>query len=332
MSAARQVSAGRYSSGTECQAVHALIDCVAPLVRDLRERGLVSSYFFVNHWADAHIRLRLRPTGLDHLDEIGRTAESAMARFLARHEPAPDEPEDCLTVDHLVLLYTDEERGWISEDTARHLPGRTGGRVRYLRHEPEYDRYGGPAGIELAEWHFEHSSDVVLDLAQSVDAHTRQVMLGLSAQLIMIMTAAFLPDTPRLAAYLAELGHGASSGCPDADTDDDEVSSLLRGRFAEIRAAAADPTGEGAAGYRPGDPGGDWARHCHELHGRVQELRRAGELVFPSPAGRLAAVTDEDDLLPRLLTPYLRATNNRLGAGPADETYVAHLLARALGA
>ena len=33
----------------------------------------------------------------------------------------------------------------------------------YEPYEPEYGKYGGPAGVALAEWHFEHSSDLVID-------------------------------------------------------------------------------------------------------------------------------------------------------------------------
>lgn len=308
-----QLSTGRHSEPKiECQAVHALIDCVAPLVRDLRERGLVSSYFYVNHWAQSHIRLRFKPTSPDHLDEVCRAADAAMSRFLAKREPDPGEPEDCLAVDHLVLLYADEERRWISESAPS--------RVRFVRYEPEYGRYGGPAGVDLAEWHFECSSDLVLDLAQSVDAHTRLTMLGLCAQLIMIMSAAFLPDTDELAGYLADLG----ADHPDAAEPGWEgVVPVLRTRFAEVRAAMAAHDQEPAVA-RPADPGGDWLRHCHELRERTLELGRAGALMFPQPPD------SEADLLVRLLTPYLQATNNRLGASPADQAYVAHLLAMAL--
>ena len=328
MSPARQVSAGPHStSGTECQGLHALTDCVAPLIRDLRERGLIAGYFFVNRWADRHIRLRLTPIGVDDVDEVCRTAEAAMSRYLTRRAteaPRPpraprSEPDDCPTVEYLVLEYAATERPRIFGGPAADLQD---GSVRYHRYEPDGGHHGGPAGVDLAEWHFEHSSDLVLELVQSVDTHTRSTMLGLAAQLSMIMTAVFVPDTARLAAFLGRV----RPGDPDAAlTAYDQVGSVLRERFAEVRRAVA-PEGDGSPPDDAGlaGPAADWAQHCHELRDRVVELGGAGALVFrPDPAAGSEALT-------RLLAVYLHGTLNRLGATPADEAVLPYLLARAL--
>ncbi len=307
MSPAWQVSAGPHpTSGTECQALHALTDCVAPLVRDLRERGLVGGYFFVNRWPEQHIRLRLKPIGAGDVDEVSRTAEAAVARYLARR--APGLPGR--TVDHLVVEYADAERPPVGAG-----PG-TG--VRYERYEPQYGRYGGPAGLDLAEWHFERSSDLVLDLVHSVDTHTRSTMLGLTAQIAMIMSAVFLPDTDALVAHFDRA----------VLTDDEaryragyeQAGPALTTRFTELRrAVAADTEDTGLVGLTA-----DWVRHCQELSGRVGELERAGALAF--------APVPEVSVASWLLGSYLHGTANRLGASPADEAYLAYLLGRALRA
>ena len=64
----------------------------------------------------------------------------------------------------------------------------------YQPYEPEYGKYGGPAGVELAEWHFRHSSDLVIEAFRTLNVHLRTVTLGTSAQLMMVMAGAFLPD------------------------------------------------------------------------------------------------------------------------------------------
>ncbi len=71
-----------------------------------------------------------------------------------------------------------------------------------MPYEPEYGKYGGPAGIELAEWHFRHSSELVIDAFRTKNLHLRTVLLGTSAQLMTVMAAAFIPGERELADYL----------------------------------------------------------------------------------------------------------------------------------
>lgn len=325
MRSVRQITAGRPALETGCQPVYALIDCVAPLVRELRARGLVSSYFFVNQWSDGYVQLRLRPTSPDHLDEVFRVAEVALSRFLARH---PAATRGTPAVDRLELLYTDQERRWISGATSVPPSGRAGARLSYRSYQPDYDTYGGPAGVDLAEWHFEHSSDQVLELARSVGSSSSSTRLGLAVQLMMVLTAAFLPEVDELAGYLASRGGGAA-GATTPDAEWERAAPALRRRFGEIRTAVAahqlDGTGEeGCAVLAAAASVEGWARHCQQLRERVLELDQAGVFVFPGAAGTRGTT------LVRLLTPYLRATNNRLGVSLADEVHLARLLARAL--
>lgn len=314
-----------------------LTDCVAPLVRDLRTDGLIDRYFFIHYWIEGpHVRLRLRPSTADGTGEVRRRAETAVTAFLTER-PALYEPD----VERLggfydrmfEAEYTLEDRVRMFPDGA--MPIHPTNAFSYRPYEPEYGRYGGPDGIDLAEWHFEHSSDMVLDLVGTMNVHMRSVMLGLSAQMMMIMTSVFLSDIPTMRNYLERYHRYWGSAFGPSTTamtnryheNYASMSASLAERFAEIHSAVQGGRTDRLTAFRS-----RWAGHCAELRERVLTAGAAGGLVFPPRSGDGPArpVTAPSVLLPLLLTPYMHMTNNRLGTTPTDETYLAFLLMNSL--
>jgi hypothetical protein len=79
----------------------------------------------------------------------------------------------------------------------------------------------------------------------------------------------------------------------------------------------------------------EWLAHARELRGRLAALHARGELVFPPsprrPSSReTASALDLDSTTSVLLSSYIHMTNNRLGVSILDESYLAHLLSRAV--
>lgn len=326
-----------------------LTECVAPLVADLRDRGLLAGYFFINYWLEGpHVRLRLRPVTHDATAAVCQIAEAAIGEFLARRPALYAVDSDFLVSfydDMFRLEYSEEER------IARYgkdgkMPLRPNNTYHHIPYEPEYDKYGGPEGVALAEWHFEHSSDLVLDLIERTNLHLRTFTLGLATQLMMIMSATFLRDRGRIAAFMKRYHHfwydWFQLAAPKRDSayEDNyaEASDGLRRRFEEIFEAVTSGQGDQLTGF-----GRVWARHCAELRARVVAHAEQGRLLFPDPeefasyqAGsrpgvRREPVTDPDLALRVLLSPYMHMTNNRLGANVVDESYLSYLQFRMLG-
>src|SRR5688572_3809253 len=136
-----------------------LTDCVAPLVHDLRGRGLIERYFFINYWLEGpHVRLRLKPVNAAATAEVLRTAEEAIAGFLARRPALYEMDSDYQAFSQRMFRLEYGEQEWIAryghDGTAPIQPNNSYGMRQY---EPEYDKYGGPDGVALAEWHFEQS-------------------------------------------------------------------------------------------------------------------------------------------------------------------------------
>ncbi|MFF9428533.1 lantibiotic dehydratase C-terminal domain-containing protein [Streptomyces sp. NPDC014746] len=330
-----------------------LVDCVRPLVAALTEEGLLAGHFFINYWLEGpHVRLRLRPASPAASVEVRRRAEEALTAFL-RSRPALYEVDSGFLKDFYNALFDIEFPG---EDRRRYMGD--DGRMR-LRpnnsfsvepYAPEYAKYGGPAGVELAEWHFRHSSELVVDAFRTMNLHLRSVLLGTSAQLMMVMASCFLPEEERLADYLDgyyRFWHRAFPGTGFIGSEEyernyAETAPALGRRFAAVRAAVA----SGELGRLPSFLRG-WAEHCLELRARVAESTGRGELVFPLREGPAredtgqvraeaadavptAPLTHLPSVLPRLLSPYMHMTNNRLHVTIRDEAYLSFVLGQVL--
>lgn len=315
-----------------------ITQCVRPLVAELREQGLIAGHFFINYWLEGpHVRLRLRPSSRAATPLVRERAEAALDAFL-RTRPALYE----VTSDHL-LDYYDKlfQIEYPEGDRARYTDGDGRMRLRknntysYEPYEPEYDKYGGPAGVALAEWHFEHSSDMVAEVDRTMNVHLRTVRLGVSAQLMMVMAGCFLAEPEAVAGFMSgykSFWHRSFAGSgfveDTAYAHHYAVTADQVGRrFAQIGQALHHGTTESLPPFLR-----SWAGHCGELARRVREMVTDGELVFRSASrgGQRHPIGDPDEALRILLNPYIHMTNNRLGTTIGDESYLAYVIGRAI--
>ncbi|ONK09849.1 lantibiotic dehydratase C-terminal domain-containing protein [Streptomyces sp. MP131-18] len=330
----------------EWQAVHIyyaanprpmLLSCIRPLISRLTADRLLAGHFFINYWLEGpHVRLRLKPSEPGAEGEVRHRAEEAIDTFLARR-PALYEVDSGFLNQFYNQLFDIEFPGaeraaYLDADGRMNL--RPNNSRSWLPYEPEYGKYGGPAGVALAEWHFRHSSDLVIDAFRTKNLHLRTVLLGTSAQLMLVMSATFVRGDEELADYLDSyyaFWHRAFPGTgfigsTAYERKADEVTEDLARWYRRIRAAVSGEDGARLPAFLA-----RWAAHCAELRTRVRELAARGDLVFRSWDGeREEQVTDPDEALVRLLSPYLHMTNNRLHATIQDEAYLAHVLGRAL--
>lgn len=314
-----------------------IADCVKPLIDDLRGDGLLAGYFFINYWVEGpHLRLRLKPVTAAATEEVLGRARAAIAGFL-RVRPALYEAKSGVFAafynSQFDLEFSQEERARYLGPDGKMLI-RDNNTFSSEPYEPEYDKYGGEAGVALAEWHFEQSSDLVVDIVRSMNVHLRATLLGISAQLMMVMASTFLPEVDATTVFLQtyhEFWNGAytSTAITSAEDYDRAYQAMSVGvleRFSTIRTALT----HGSADRLPGLLR-RWAEHCTELRARVAELAESGQLVFQAWDGSgEERTTDLARAVQHLLLPYMHMTNNRLGMTLTDEAYLAYTLARAL--
>ncbi|NDL60168.1 thiopeptide-type bacteriocin biosynthesis protein [Phytoactinopolyspora mesophila] len=315
-----------------------IVEAVRPLVAQLREEQLISGWFFIKYWMEGpHVRVRFKPSSPELREEVTQRATGALEEFLRRRPALYDTDIDGLS-DLYKRMYLAEygEDSWNERYGDGEMPFRPNNSVVLMPYEPEHDRYGGPGGLEIAEWHFEHSSDMVATLLATSNTHVRPVLLGLATQLSLMTAYTFLPTDDAVRQFFQryrtfwETSYQEPSDDYHGSFDKsfDRTRDTLAPRIERIRAitGAAGDAGAGLSNIEQ-----RWLTHCAELRQRVLDAAARGDLVFPSRQGDgRAAIDDPEALATVLLSSYIHMTNNRLGVAILDEIYLSYLVERAL--
>jgi hypothetical protein len=315
-----------------------LADCVAPLVAALRERDLISRYFYIRYWLEGpHTRLRLKPARPQDEPAVRQRAEAAVDGFLARR-PAVYEVDLELRSDMYKQMFLSEysQEQWnerYGEDGQMRVHPNNS--YDYIEYTPEHERYGGRVGIDMAEWHFEKSSDIALQLAGTTNVHVRSVLFGSAIQMMAVMCMTFLPDAPRAADFLLGYRNYWESSYPTVrqrgrrlyDKAYRPMASSLGARVRYLHAAVVRQDFGQLTGFVQ-----DWAVHCYELRNRILDLISRRELTFPARenSAEWEAATDQDLAFRVLLSSYVHMNDNRLGVTIHDEIYLAYVLRQAI--
>ena len=315
-----------------------LIEAIEPLVNNLREQGLIQRFFFIKYWQEGpHVRLRLLPAEGADEGEIKRQTESAITAYLKRRPAlynAADESIAFFFKDIFVWEYGEEK--WNEKYGADgKMPIHPNNAMFYVDYEPEYGRYGGEAGIELAEWHFEKSSEIILKLIHNTNLHVRTILLGQSIQLALIFFFAFMDSDAEIIEFLkryvdmwdgpfTQRGH---DNTPTMEKIYTRMAPRLHRRAAEIRGHIVEGREEPLTPLER-----EWLEHVRELRRRLDVLLVEKKLLFQSRQVGPDPFIPESPALARgmLLGSYLHMTNNRLGVMIPDEIPLAYMMRRAL--
>lgn len=305
-------------------------ECVKPFVDRKRSEGTLARWFFIKYWLEGpHLRVRLLPARAAASEALRKEFLEEVQRFLARrpalYETDFDGAEELYTRMFMAEYGEDE---WARRYGDGKMPFRDNNSVVEFEYEPEYDRYGGSAGVALAEWHFEHSSDVVAALLEQTNTHVRPTLLGLSTQLTLMMAYAFLGSDEAVSRFFTRYRTFWETTYqePSDDYHENFEKSLrvsegaLCERIERVKAAlVADP---GTLGYLERS----WLAHCRDLRTRV--LATAPDMDFGGRVLPTDSAEDYEALATVLLSSYIHMTNNRLGAAILDEIYLSYLIER----
>ena len=308
-----------------------LVHCVRPLVRRLREQGLLRSWFFIRYWLEGpHVRLRLLPADAAAAGRVAAIAEQAIADFL-RRRPALYEEDRNSSGDmykNMFLAEYSQDRWDELYGADGEMPFRDNNSLAHIPYERELARYGGPEGMTLAEWHFEQSSELVVTLLETTNVHVRTVLLGQAAQLTAALCFAFLRDEEAVARFLVRyrtMWETSYQEPSDAQHERfDRSYARMRDRLVDrVRHVRDSVRGEPDAA--PTALERSWLAHCGDLREKVLALSGAGLLAF-----RDGTVPDPEDALAIVLSSYVHMTNNRLGVSILDEIYLSYVLVKAV--
>ncbi|WP_433011798.1 thiopeptide-type bacteriocin biosynthesis protein [Kribbella sp. CA-294648] len=314
-----------------------LVEAVRPLVEELRREELIDRWFFIKYWMEGpHLRVRFRPTRPELRAAVLARATAALQAFLDRRPALYDTDIDGLgdIYKKMYLAEYGEERYVEEYGADGQMPFRPNNSVAEMPYEREFDRYGGPAGMALGEWHFQASSDLVAKLLATSNTHVRPVLLGLATQLSLLTAYTFLGSDEAVRRFFQRYrGFWETSYQEPSDDYHDSfdksfalTKTTLLERIDRIRTITTGEPGQALSGIER-----TWLAHCRELQERVLTAAAAEELVFPSrTTGEREPITDAEGLATVLLSSYIHMTNNRFGVAILDEIYLSYLIEKAL--
>ncbi|MER8000701.1 lantibiotic dehydratase C-terminal domain-containing protein [Streptomyces sp. NPDC095613] len=284
-----------------------LCDVVAPL---LRAEGLRDHFFFLRYWQGGpHLRLRM-------LDGPGAGPAEAADRVVAGLARAMPEFKAEEREEYAYGLTLQDELARLEEETSRE--GRPIGALDRVAYEPEYRKYGGPAGVAIAETVFRKSSVAVLDLLSRqprARAGDRRAPVGEAARVMVMFLHGAGLEPEEAIPFLRRYEDWWRKYAPE------NVRSAWPGLY---RGVSAQLTNLCATVWRDGATDDVFHGISAEATARARSVCGAG------PGTGAVGLRLAGTPYPGCLSNYVHTTNNRLGLLPAVEGLVAYLVRRGL--
>jgi hypothetical protein len=264
-------------------------DALRQIVAPARDAAYISGglrrWFFVRYVdrQGLHVRLRCR-IAPGHTAESRRAIESLIERRLPNLRPLPVPP--ILPLDDAAFRPPEQKRHYVAAE-----------------YDPEFEKYGGPDGVEIAERLFELSSELALEVV-SAGPELWPMREPLCLRMMWDLARVFHPDEESRAAFLRHYLWYWSG-------QDRREAFALRARISE----AAGPRAAGLAECLD-------ALDRQPLLGAVADEYQTALAATAQELGR----TDLPAAPSRLCFDYLHMNNNRLGVKPVEEAYLAALL------
>ncbi len=297
-----------------------LRDAVAPFVREVMGGGLARQFFFIRYWEKGtHIRLRFK--GNETIMETVLKPDLS-AFFEAYYKDKPSVRGRNFRLNQ----YSDASQ-WAPNNS-----------VQFTLYEPETGRYGGPAGVEVAEQQFELSSRVALDILRLYPPDYQQLTgIAIQLQLALMYACGYtmekvikLSDTiclawlPNAQAWLITAEHDSRY------EHKENVLLLYASRFEQHRDLYVSYIGKlwntlcsGQAFEE--DWMNRWIGGMKKVTTQLHGLCAGGQLHVSADD----QYSDEETIR-AILESYIHMMNNRLGILNREESYIAYVIWRSM--
>lgn len=299
-----------------------VVEVIPEMVTHFRDQQWIEQFFFIRY-AEGGYHLRLRLKGAPaHLDgPVRRHLETAVAGFFTAHQallwPAGVPLTAQTLLDHDCL--------------------------RYATYEPELAKYGGIAGLSVAEAHFELSSRLsfrVLEAERRTNISRSQFALELMDILLSEFGAKPHEKAFLLRAYTAywmgmvEPRYHEQIVTAMEENYQQRKSKLVR-RFQQGKPGALEERWQGQSPnlFQL------WRNHLQDILAQLKELELAQQLDSPirqhtvehqALLHTVPTINGAPTVALLILPNYVHMLNNRLGLTPLQEVQLAYLLYRHL--
>lgn len=311
-----------------------LIDGVRPFIRQIMDSGDAKRFFFIRYWEKGpHIRLRFNgdPGTMD-----ARIKPRLIEYFENYFQKNPSERKD---PDYLKQKDYPKDQQWFPNNT-----------VQFIPYEPEIERYGGPAGIGIAEQQFQYSTNAVLAVMGESDGWDYDRALGAAIQLHLGFAYAMEMDIHEAAAFFDSIFNmwfyrsytTYNQDLPEEELKKrrDETMKAFHTNFDKQKDALVPFHDTVWEAFTEGvefeqEWLNQWLADNHEILEKLTESQEAGTLEiakwWPKQPDRITGIVPGANYQRwAILESYVHMTNNRLGILNRDEAYLGFLIKESL--
>ena len=312
-----------------------LTKAVKPFVEAVFARKQAEQFFFIRYWERGpHIRLRFKGDPQQLQQAVQPELAAYFSHYFEEHPSTRVEPES--------MEALPESHRWFPNNS-----------IQYIAYEPEVERYGGPAGIGIAERQFEASSRAILSiLAESEDWNydralgaAIQLHLGFSYALGMSLQEAIYFYTFYSEVWLPAgerwmtLAYRSDGFLEDTERPQKTMRQAFEETFVEQRAALIPYHKILWEAFHQGvsfeqDWLNDWIVQMKRVAAALKQAQQQGHLSIPAEftINPQLAVPEASQRLWSILGSYVHMINNRLGVLNRDEGYLGYLIKESLTA
>ena len=305
-----------------------LVHGVKPFVEIVFEKKLVEQFFFIRYWERGpHIRLRFKGNKNRLEKEVKNTLEIFFTKYFEDH---PSKRKKSKLYKKLPA-----KQQWFPNHSIQHI-----------EYKPEIARYGGPAGVLIAEEQFEASSRAVLSILEESEAWNYEQALGYAIQLHLSFAFAMSMDlmqakqfyshifqdwfvrSYRLRKDISEEGltkYRDSTLKAFEEIFNNQKSTLISYHKALWR--ALEKNIEFEQNWL-----NNWLNEMTIISNKLKKAQKEHKLIFLKrfvPNSKIN-VSETNQILWAILGSYVHMTNNRLGILNRDEAYLGYLIKRSL--
>lgn len=297
-----------------------LIQCVQPLVENLRARQLIERFFFIRYWQGGpHIRLRLLTADGVSQGEIRALLEEHVAQFFATSPSVRQIQQENYERNRALFSTFEYGRG----DQTPLYPNNS---LQYIPYAPEYDRYGGDAAMPVVEQFFMESSEIVLDMLRHSLTRNQLTSYALT---MLLQGIGMYADTPALLSRLCECYYHWA--LPHASVYPAHFERQYQQQSQRLSELVSRTLGLQQSGFHDDTFLKRWSAAIRRLQTRLQHLEQQGDLQLgASPRYLVHLEKEHNPAFLGIIFSCQHMHNNRLGLSLLEEAYLAFLAQRAL--
>lgn len=301
-----------------------LIKSVLPCVNELNRLKSFDKFFFIRYFdRGKHIRLRFYSDDKKIDEIINPFIRNYFEDFFSKYPSIKSESE---WVNNL-----SEDKKWFPDNS-----------IQFIQYEPEYERYGGPTGMEISEEHFHICSDCVLKVISESKEWTYEKSMGVAIQLMVSFCISVGMNTDEMIDFfiyycnmsiqssityyykiknekdVPKYTHRMIDVFKERFKDNKEMYSSILSQIITSIVDEAEFEEEWFV---------NWIKQNRNISDRLTDSLSKNALILPE-----SFIRQETNLrkLFYLYFSYMHMTFNRLGIENKDESYLCYLIAESL--